>query len=63
MDGNVFRSKNSTVNEDIFPYMTFWAVNDDVSGKLYWYTLAQGSNFSNIEGDIQGLMVQKILRI
>jgi hypothetical protein len=44
---------------DPFPFMTFWAVNDEGDGKLYWFTLSEGFNFSNIEGDILGIQGAK----
>ncbi len=44
---------------DPFPFMTFWAVNDASNGKLYWYTLTQGLDFSNVEGDILGIDGEK----
>ncbi len=65
--GNVYVTGNNQVNDAIgtyltvkyvqnkFPFMTFWAVNDDADGKLFWYTLAEGSDFSNVEGDILGV--------
>ena len=42
-----------------FPYMTIWAVNDDVDGELQYYTLELNNNFLNIEGDILGVQGPK----
>jgi|GEM_PF-2497185 len=40
---------------DEFPYMTFWAVNDANDGRLFYYTLSEGHDFSNVEGNITGI--------
>ena len=39
----------------LFPFLTIWAVNDDVDGALQYYTLELNNNFLNIEGDILGV--------
>jgi PA domain/Secretion system C-terminal sorting domain len=47
--------------EQQFPFMTIWSVNDDVDGKLQYYTLDMSSAFLNIEGDILGVIGPKDL--
>ncbi len=42
-----------------FPFMTIWAVNDDVDGALQYYTLELNNNFLNIEGNIEGVQTAK----
>ncbi len=44
-----------------YPYMTIFAVSDDVDGKLYYYTLDINSAFLNVEGVINGVNGDKDL--
>ncbi len=43
----------------VFPFMTIWAVNDDVDGVLQYYTLELNNNFLNVEGNIEGVQGPK----
>jgi hypothetical protein len=44
-----------------YPFMTIFAVNDDVDGKLYYYSLDINSAFLNVEGVINGIQGDKDL--